>query len=113
MNLQNIPEGDEAEGLPNIRKLFITDEEPEPMEFFDIDLDLLTSASLFGKQLSRNEAMLAEGLKPYVEVAKEYYHDPSIESIIQLILNSKPSATLPTTLAQLLAYPGVRAGTAY
>jgi hypothetical protein len=39
MNLQNIPEGDEGEGLPNIRKLFITDEEPEPMEFFDIDLD--------------------------------------------------------------------------
>ena len=36
MTLQNVPSGDESEGLPNVRKLFVTD---EGMEFFDIDLD--------------------------------------------------------------------------
>ncbi|MDE2103872.1 MAG: hypothetical protein KGL39_41935, partial [Patescibacteria group bacterium] len=35
-NLQNVPKGDEAKGLPNIRKLYI----PDPgMTFFDTDLD--------------------------------------------------------------------------
>ena len=76
MNLQNIPSGDEAEGLPNIRKLFITDEETE---FFDIDLD---SADLrivvWEANCLEMKQMFAEGLKPYVEVAKEYYRDPTI-----------------------------------
>lgn len=77
MNLQNIPEGDEAEGLPNIRKLFIAD---EGMEFFDIDLD---SADLrivvWDSDCTAMKAWFAEGKKPYVEVAKEYYQDPTID----------------------------------
>lgn len=80
MNLQNIPSGDEAEGFPNIRKLFITDTEPTQMEFFDIDLD---SADLrivvWESDCLEMKQMFAEGLKPYVEVAKEYYHDPAID----------------------------------
>ncbi len=80
MNLQNIPSGDESEGLPNIRKLFITDDEPEQMEYFDIDLD---SADLrivvWESDCLEMKQMFAEGLKPYVEVAKEYYRDPTID----------------------------------
>lgn len=77
MNLQNIPSGDESAGLPNVRKLFIAD---ESMEFFDIDLD---SADLrivvWESDCTEMKAMFAEGLKPYVEVAKEYYRDPTID----------------------------------
>jgi DNA polymerase I-like protein with 3'-5' exonuclease and polymerase domains/uracil-DNA glycosylase len=76
MNLQNIPIGDEFEGLPNIRKLFLAD---PGMEMFDIDLD---SADLrivvWESDCLEMKAMFSENLKPYVEVAKEYYHDPSI-----------------------------------
>lgn len=79
LNLQNIPEGNSEEGLPNIRELFITDEEPEPAEFFDVDLD---SADLRIVVKESNCALmqqwLDEGKKPYVEVAKEYYQDDSI-----------------------------------
>ena len=76
MNLQNIPKGDEDSGLPNVRKLFIPD---EGEEFFDIDLD---SADLrivvWESDCKEMKAMFAEGAKPYVEVAKEYYRDPTI-----------------------------------
>lgn len=62
--------------LPNIRKLFIPD---EGYEFFDIDLD---SADLrivvWESDCKEMKQMFAEGLKPYVEVAKEYYRDPTI-----------------------------------
>ena len=63
--------------LPNIRKLFI----PDPgYEFFDIDLD---SADLrivvWESDCLEMKQMFAEGLKPYVEVAKEYYRDPTID----------------------------------
>jgi len=77
MNLQNIPKGDEASGLPNVRKLFIPDPDKT---FFDIDLD---SADLrivvWESDCTEMKAMFAEGLKPYVEVAKEYYRDPTID----------------------------------
>ncbi len=77
MNLQNIPKGDEESDLPNVRSLFIPD---EGYEFFDIDLD---SADLrivvWESDCKEMKSMFAEGLKPYVEVAKEYYHDPSID----------------------------------
>ena len=77
MNLQNIPKGDEDSGLPNVRKLFIPD---EGMTFFDIDLD---SADLrivvWESDCKEMKQMFAEGLKPYVEVAKEYYRDPTID----------------------------------
>jgi DNA polymerase I-like protein with 3'-5' exonuclease and polymerase domains/uracil-DNA glycosylase len=84
MNLQNIPPGGEMEALgdelplelPNVRELFI----PDPgFTWFDIDL---SSADLkivtWESDCREMKAMLAEGKSPYVEVAKEYYHDPSI-----------------------------------
>jgi DNA polymerase I-like protein with 3'-5' exonuclease and polymerase domains/uracil-DNA glycosylase len=78
LNLQNIPKGGESEDLelPNVRELFI----PDPGHtFFDIDL---SSADLrivtWESDCKEMKAMLKEGLSPYVEVAKEYYHDPSI-----------------------------------
>jgi len=76
MNLQNVPKGDENEGLPNIRKLFIAD---EGMEFFDIDLDS-ADARIVAKESGcvKIQAWFDAGLKPYVEVAKEYYQDDSI-----------------------------------
>jgi DNA polymerase I-like protein with 3'-5' exonuclease and polymerase domains/uracil-DNA glycosylase len=76
MNLQNIPSGDEESGLPNIRNLFVCD---EGMEFFDIDLD---SADLrivtWDSDCTKMKQWFAEGKKPYVEVAKEYFQDDSI-----------------------------------
>lgn len=79
LNLQNIPKGgDDDDGLvlPNVRELFV----PDPGHtFFDIDLD---SADLrvvtWESGCKEMKAMFAEGKKPYVEVAKEYYHDQSI-----------------------------------
>lgn len=79
LNLQNIPSGDETDShfsLPNVRKLFLAD---PGYTFFDIDLD---SADLrivvWESNCKEMKQMFAEGLKPYVEVAKEYYRDPSI-----------------------------------
>lgn len=79
LNLQNIPKGGggvDALQLPNIRSLFI----PDPgCTFFDIDL---SSADLRIVVWEANEpemkAMLREGLDPYTEIAKEFYHDPTI-----------------------------------
>lgn len=79
-NLQNIPKGgaedDSDLELPNIRSLFIPDPD---YTFFDIDL---SSADLrivvYEADEREMKAMLAEGKNPYVEVAKEYYHDSSI-----------------------------------
>ncbi len=77
-NLQNLPKGGEEDllDLPNIRELFL----PDPgYTFFDIDL---ASADLrivvWDADEREMKAMLAEGLDPYTEVAKEFYHDPSI-----------------------------------
>ncbi len=79
-NFQNIPSGGETEDkgleLPNVRRIFI----PDPGHtFFDIDLD---SADLRIVAAESDCAWLKEqlkaGRKPYVEVAKEYYHDQSI-----------------------------------
>lgn len=78
LNLQNIPKGggtDELE-LPNVRSLFV----PDPgYTFFDIDL---SSADLrivvWESDEPEMKAMLREGLDPYTEIAKEFYHDPSI-----------------------------------
>lgn len=77
MNLQNVPTGDEEEGLPNIRALFIPD---EGYEYFDIDLD---SADLrvvtWDSDCAGMKKYFAEGKKPYVEIAKEYFQDPTID----------------------------------
>lgn len=78
LNLQNIPKGggDAELELPNVRSLFI----PDPgMTFFDIDL---SSADLrivvWESDEPEFKAMLKEGLDPYTEIAKEFYHDPTI-----------------------------------
>lgn len=79
LNLQNIPKGgggvDQLQ-LPNIRNLFI----PDPGHtFFDIDL---ASADLrivvWEADEPEMKAMLKEGADPYTEIAKEFYHDPTI-----------------------------------
>jgi DNA polymerase-1 len=82
MNLQNLPVGDEeaAHGdlaMPNIRKLFL----PDPgYEFFDIDLDSADLRIVVEEaDVGEMREWLREGKKPYVEVAKEYYRDPSID----------------------------------
>jgi DNA polymerase I-like protein with 3'-5' exonuclease and polymerase domains len=82
MNLQNVPKGGEMDDddnplvLPNVRKLFL----PDPgFELFDMDL---SSADLRVVVWEADEpemkAMLAAGLDPYTEIAKEFYNDPAI-----------------------------------
>lgn len=79
LNLQNIPKGGggpDALQLPNVRSLFI----PDPgCTFFDIDL---ASADLrivvWESDEPEMKSMLREGLDPYTEIAKEFYHDPTI-----------------------------------
>lgn len=78
LNLQNIPKGGGEDGLelPNVRSLFI----PDPGHtFFDIDL---SSADLrivvWEADEPEMKALLRAGLDPYTEIAKEFYHDPSI-----------------------------------
>ena len=76
MNLQNIPSGDEAQGFPNVRNLFLSD---EGRTFFDIDLDSADLRIVVAESGCKEmQQMFADDLKPYVEVAKEYYRDPTI-----------------------------------
>lgn len=79
LNLQNIPKGgDDDEGLelPNIRSLFV----PDPgYTFFDIDLDSADLRIVAWESDEREmKAMVKEGKKVYVEVMKEYYHNPAM-----------------------------------
>lgn len=78
-NLQNIPKGgDEGDGLelPNVRSLFLPD---QGMTIFDTDL---ASADLrvvvWESDETEMKRMLAEGLDPYTEVAKEFYRDKTM-----------------------------------
>lgn len=76
-NLQNIPDGKRSTvELPNVRELFIPD---EGHTMFDVDLD---SADLrivtWEADVIEMKAMLAQGLKIYVEVMKEYFHNPNM-----------------------------------
>jgi len=81
-NLQNVPVGDEDEEvheyivLPNIRKLFV----PDPGHtIFDIDGDSADLRIVTGESGCRQmQAYFAERVKPYVEISKEFYHDPTI-----------------------------------
>jgi DNA polymerase I-like protein with 3'-5' exonuclease and polymerase domains len=62
--------------IPNLRKMYIPDDD---CTIFDLDLDsadlrIVTSES----RCKGMKDLFAAGLKPYVEIAKEYYHDPSI-----------------------------------
>jgi len=81
LNCQNIPKGGEVEDggldLPNVRKLFI----PDPnCTMFDIDLD---SADLrivtWESDCKWMKEHFAAGRKPYIEVMKEYYHNPNMD----------------------------------
>ena len=80
LNMQNIPKGGEVEDdgldLPNVRKIFI----PDPGHtFFDIDLD---SADLrivtWESDCKWMKENFKAGRKPYIEVMKEYYRNPSM-----------------------------------
>lgn len=81
MNLQNIPSGDDEDEetddpLPNVRALFL----PDPgFEFFDIDLDSADLRIVVAESgCAEMQKWFDAGLKPYVEIAKEYFQDPSI-----------------------------------
>lgn len=79
-NLQNIPAGDEDEELviplPNIRRLFLFD---PGMMGFDLDGDSADLRIVTGESGCRAmQAYFAAKAKPYVEIAKEFYHDPTI-----------------------------------
>lgn len=76
-NLQNIPSGEEGDdGLPNIRELYIPD---EGYTFFDIDLDSADLRVVTGESGCRTmQEYFAAKAKPYVEIAREYYRDPTI-----------------------------------
>lgn len=79
-NLQTIPSGgeDDESGLelPNIRSLFL----PDPGNTcFDIDLSKADLRIVYWEaDEAEGKAMLREGKDPYVELAREFYHDPSI-----------------------------------
>jgi uracil-DNA glycosylase family 4 len=79
LNLQNIPAGGEAGDdldLPNVRTLFI----PDPgFSFFDIDLSSADPRIVaWTADCKELKAIFREGKSPYIEVAKEYYRDPTI-----------------------------------
>jgi DNA polymerase I-like protein with 3'-5' exonuclease and polymerase domains/uracil-DNA glycosylase len=80
-NLQNVPSGDKEEEdvvstLPNVRRLFVPD---RGYELFDIDLDSADLRIVTGESSCVGmQEYFAAGLKPYVEIAKEYHRDPSI-----------------------------------
>lgn len=79
-NLQNVPMGGEEDDsdlvLPNVRTLFI----PDPgYEMFDTDLSKADLRVVAWEADEREmKAMLAEGRDPYIEAAREFYKDNSI-----------------------------------
>ena len=79
-NFQNIPKGGEDDDsdlvLPNIRKMFI----PDPGHtFYDIDLSKADLRIVVWESDCREmKAMLNEGRDPYIEIAREFYRDPTI-----------------------------------
>ncbi len=96
-NLQNVPKGDEASEveeddeeddeeesvdqlsvlhLPNVRKIFI----PDPgYVMFDTDLSKADlRIVVWEADELEMKAMLKEGKDPYIEVAREFYRDPTI-----------------------------------
>ena len=79
-NLENIPKGgkedDSLLDLPNIRELFL----PDPGHtFFDIDLAKADLGIVYWEaDAKEGKAMLKEGLDPYIELAREYFRDPTI-----------------------------------
>lgn len=82
-NLQNVPAGGEEEEidltLPNVRKLFI----PDPGKtMFDLDLSKADlRIVVWEADEPEMKAMLREGKDPYVEIAREFYRDPTIRKL--------------------------------
>lgn len=79
-NLQNIPTGDDDEEalilLPNIKELFLPD---HGKTMFDLDGDSADLRFVTGESgCKQMQAYFAAGVKPYVEIAKEFYRDPTI-----------------------------------
>jgi len=79
-NLQNIPKGgDDDESdlvLPNVREIFV----PNPgYTIFDTDLSKADLRIVtWESDEPEMKAMLKEGRDPYVEIAREFYRDPTI-----------------------------------
>lgn len=79
-NLQNVPMGGEEDDsdliLPNVREIFV----PDPgFTMFDTDLSKADLRIVtWEADETEMKAMLREGQDPYVEIAREYYKDPSI-----------------------------------
>jgi DNA polymerase I-like protein with 3'-5' exonuclease and polymerase domains len=77
MNRQNIPKASETmrgRSLPNLRKLDIPD---AGMEMFDIDLDSADLRIVAVESGAKAvQAMFDAGAKPYIEMMKQFYHDP-------------------------------------
>jgi DNA polymerase I len=89
--------------LPNVRKLFL----PDPgMELFDMDL---ASADLrivvWESDEKELKQMLAAGLDPYTEIAKEFYGDPRL-------VKSDPRRQLFKSFAHGTNYLGTARGLA-
>lgn len=107
LNCQNIPSGGETADagltLPNVRKLFLPD---KGKEIFDIDLD---SADLrivtYESGCDWMKDHFRNGRKPYVEVAKEYYRDPTITK-------NHPAYSMFKALCHGTNYLGTAAGIA-
>jgi len=79
-NMANIPKGGEDDDselvLPNVRKIYV----PDPRNtFFDLDLSK-ADLRIVVEESDEGELrqMLAEGRDPYVEVAREFYRDPTL-----------------------------------
>lgn len=79
LNFQNIPKGEEGEGLPNVRSLFLPD---AGWTLFDTDLD---SADLrivtWESECKWMKEQFAAGNKPYVEIMREYYKDKTMTKV--------------------------------
>lgn len=80
-NMANIPQGGEEDDselvLPNVRTIYVPD---QGNTFFDLDLSK-ADLRIVVEESDETELrqMLAEGRDPYVEVAREFYHDPSLQ----------------------------------
>ncbi len=80
-NLQNIPKGGEDDDsdlvLPNVRKMYVPD---GGYEMFDKDLSKADLRIVtWESDEPEMKAMLKEGKDPYVEIAREFYKDPTIK----------------------------------
>lgn len=75
-NLQNIPSGDEAHGLPNVRKLFLPDQD---CTIFDCDLDRADAQVVAWEA---NDIPLKEifraGLDMHLQNARDIFNNPNL-----------------------------------